>query len=112
MCIFCKIAKKEIPSKIVLDEDELLAFHDINAVAPTHVLIIPKRHITGLEGATPEDHAVFGRLLLATRDVAEKVGILSSGFRVVVNSGPAAGQSVFHLHLHVIGGRDLAWPPG
>jgi len=112
MCIFCKIANKEIPSKVVLDEDDLFAFHDINAAAPTHVLIVPKRHIEGLAHATPEDQAVFGRILVATRRVAEQVGILESGFRVVVNSGPHAGQSVFHLHVHVIGGRQMAWPPG
>lgn len=112
MCLFCKIAKKEIPSKTVLDEDDLFAFHDIKPEAPTHVLIIPKRHIVGLGEATEEDQAVFGRILLATRRVAEMTGIAESGFRVVVNSGPNAGQSVFHLHVHVLGGRPMAWPPG
>ena len=112
MCIFCKIANKEIPSKMVLDEDDLFAFHDLKAAAPTHVLIVPKRHIVGLGEATPEDQEVFGHILLATRKVAEKTGIAESGFRVVVNSGPHAGQSVFHLHVHVIGGRPMSWPPG
>ena len=112
MCIFCKIASKEIPSKVVLDEDEIFAFHDTKPAAPTHVLIVPKRHIVGLGEATPEDQAVFGRILVATREVAEKTGIAESGFRVVVNSGPNAGQSVFHLHVHVIGGRPMGWPPG
>lgn len=112
MCIFCKIASKEIPSKIVLDEDDFFAFHDINAQAPTHVLIIPKRHIVSLGEATEGDQAVFGRILLATRRVAELTGIAESGFRVVVNSGPNAGQTVFHLHVHLIGGRPMGWPPG
>ena len=112
MCIFCKIANKEIPTKVVLDEDEIFAFHDTNPQAPTHVLIVPKRHIVGLGEATREDQAVFGRILVATREVAEKTGIAESGFRVVVNSGPNAGQSVFHLHVHVIGGRAMGWPPG
>ena len=112
MCLFCKIASKEIPSKTVLDEEDLFALHDINPGAPTHVLIIPKRHIVGLGDAKPEDQEVFGKILLATRRVAEMTGIAESGFRVVVNSGPHAGQSVFHLHVHVIGGRPMAWPPG
>lgn len=112
MCIFCKIANKEIPSKVVLDEDEIFAFHDIQPAMPTHVLIVPKRHIVGLGEATAEDQAVFGKILLATRAVAEKTGIAESGFRVVVNSGPNAGQSVFHLHVHVLGGRAMGWPPG
>jgi histidine triad (HIT) family protein len=112
MCIFCKIASKQIPSKVVLDEDDFFAFHDVNPVAPTHVLIVPKRHIEGLAHATPEDQALLGRMMLATRRVAESVGIAESGFRVVVNSGAHAGQSVFHLHIHVIGGRPMAWPPG
>jgi histidine triad (HIT) family protein len=112
MCIFCKIANKEIPSKVVLDEEDFFAFHDTRPAAPTHVLIVPKRHIAGLAEAAPEDHVVFGRILAATKTVAEKTGIAESGFRVVVNSGANAGQSVFHLHVHVIGGRAMSWPPG
>jgi histidine triad (HIT) family protein len=112
MCIFCKIASKEIPSKMVLEDEDIFAFHDTNPGAPTHVLIVPKRHIVGLGEATREDQAVFGRILVATREVAEKTGIAKSGFRVVVNSGPDSGQSVFHLHVHVIGGRPMGWPPG
>jgi histidine triad (HIT) family protein len=112
MCLFCKIASKEIASKVVLDEEDIFAFHDVQPAAPTHVLIIPKRHIVGLGEATREDQDVFGRILVATREVAEKTGIAESGFRVVVNSGANAGQSVFHLHVHVIGGRAMGWPPG
>ncbi|WP_437609084.1 histidine triad nucleotide-binding protein [Sorangium sp. So ce834] len=112
MCIFCKIANKEIPSKVVLEDEHVIAFHDVNPQAPTHVLVIPKRHIAGIAQATLEDEAALGRLLLAARQVAEKTGIAESGFRTVVNSGANAGQTVFHLHVHVIGGRPMAWPPG
>ena len=112
MCIFCKIANKEIPAKIVLEEGDLIAFHDLNPQAPTHVLIIPKSHLVGLREASPEDAAVLGHLLLATRKVAAATGIEESGFRTVVNSGPHAGQTVSHLHVHVLGGRPMAWPPG
>ncbi|WP_437676020.1 histidine triad nucleotide-binding protein [Sorangium sp. So ce131] len=112
MCIFCKIANKEIPAKIVLEDDQVIAFHDLNPQAPTHVLIIPKRHIAGIGQAEPGDEAVLGRLLLAARRVAEQAGIAESGFRIVVNHGANAGQTVFHIHVHVLGGRPMAWPPG
>ncbi|WP_437589843.1 histidine triad nucleotide-binding protein [Sorangium sp. So ce1000] len=112
MCIFCKIANKEIPSKVVLEDEHVLAFHDVNPQAPTHVLVIPKRHIAGIAQATPEDEAVLGRLMLAARRVAELTGIAEGGFRTVVNSGANAGQTVFHIHVHVMGGRPMAWPPG
>ncbi|KYF60349.1 histidine triad nucleotide-binding protein, partial [Sorangium cellulosum] len=104
MCLFCKIANKELPSKVVLEDEHVLAFHDVNPQAPTHVLVIPKRHIAGIGQATPEDEAVLGRLLLAARRVAELAGIAESGFRTVINSGANAGQTVFHLHVHVLGG--------
>jgi len=112
MCLFCKIAKKEIPSKILFEEEDLLAFHDINPMAPIHVLVIPKQHIVGLGEAVAENAEVLGKLLLASRRVSEETGLVQSGFRVVVNNGTHAGQSVFHLHVHVLGGRPLAWPPG
>ncbi|WP_437599647.1 histidine triad nucleotide-binding protein [Sorangium sp. So ce590] len=112
MCIFCKIVNKEIPSKVVLEDEHVFAFHDVNPQAPTHVLVVPKRHIAGMAEAAPEDEAVLGRLLLAARRVAELTGIAESGFRTVVNSGANAGQTVFHLHVHVMGGRPMAWPPG
>ncbi|WP_437813024.1 histidine triad nucleotide-binding protein [Sorangium sp. So ce1078] len=112
MCIFCKIANKEIPSKVVLEDEHVIAFHDVNPQAPTHVLVIPKRHIAGIAQAAPEDEAVLGRLLLAARRVAEQTGIAESGFRTVVNNGANAGQTVFHIHVHVMGGRPMAWPPG
>ena len=112
MCLFCKIASKQIPAKIAFEDDDLVAFHDINAQAPTHILVIPKQHIVSLVEATPEHQALLGKLLLATRRAAAEAGILESGFRVVINSGAQAGQSVFHVHLHVLGGRAMGWPPG
>lgn len=112
MCLFCKIASKQIPARILFEDEDLVAFHDVNPGAPTHVLVIPKQHLAGLDEATPEHQALLGKLLLATRRAAAEAGILESGFRVVINSGAHAGQSVFHVHLHVLGGRSLAWPPG
>ncbi len=112
MCLFCKIVAKQIPSKILFEDDDLLAFHDINPAAPTHVLIIPKQHLTSLEDAQPEHVALLGKLLLAAGRVAALTGVAQSGYRVVANTGADAGQSVFHLHVHVLGGRAMAWPPG
>jgi histidine triad (HIT) family protein len=112
MCIFCKIAKGEIPTKVVLEDDDVIAFHDTNPQAPTHVLVIPKRHIAGIGQAEPGDEAVLGKLLLAARRVAEATGIAEKGFRTVINNGAHAGQTVFHIHVHVIGGRPMGWPPG
>lgn len=112
MCLFCKIARKEIPATIVHEDDDTLAFRDINPVAPTHVLVIPRKHIVSLTDATPGDEALLGKLLLVAKRVAEQEGRTGDGFRLVINSGPNAGQSVFHVHVHVIGGRLMAWPPG
>ncbi len=112
MCLFCKIANKEIPSKMVLEDEDVYAFHDINPGAPVHVLVVPKRHVQGMGQVNASDEAMLGKLLLAAKRVAEQLGIAESGFRTVINNGPNAGQSVFHLHVHVIGGRALAWPPG
>lgn len=112
MCLFCKIADKQIPSKVLFEDDDVLAFHDIHPAAPTHVLVIPKSHVASLHDATPEHGALLGKLLLASRRAAEMSGLAASGYRVVTNIGADAGQSVAHLHLHVIGGRALAWPPG
>lgn len=112
MCLFCKIAAKQIPAKIAFEDDELVAFHDINPGAPTHLLVIPRKHLTSLDEASADDQALLGKLLLACQRVAREQGIAQSGFRVVANTGPNAGQSVFHIHLHVLGGRAMAWPPG
>ncbi|MFO0592694.1 MAG: histidine triad nucleotide-binding protein [Polyangiaceae bacterium] len=111
-CLFCKIANKEIPAKIALEDDDLVAFHDINPVAPTHVLVIPKRHIASLADTTDGDEALLGKMLLAAKKVAAKEGIEASGFRTVFNTGANSGQAVFHVHMHVLGGRPMAWPPG
>lgn len=111
-CIFCRIARGEIPANVVLDEPELLAFRDINPVAPTHVLVIPKRHIASLAEITAAEAGLVGKMLLAAREIAAREGALGNGFRTVFNSGPDAGQTVAHLHLHVLAGRDMTWPPG
>jgi histidine triad (HIT) family protein len=112
MCLFCKIVGREIPAKILFEDDELLAFSDTRPVAPTHVLVIPKKHVTSLDEVAATDAPLLGKLLLACRRVAQEAGIVSTGWRVVTNNGADAGQSVFHLHLHVLGGRAMAWPPG
>jgi histidine triad (HIT) family protein len=111
-CLFCRIAKGDIPANIVLDEPELLAFRDINPVAPTHVLVIPKRHIATLAEITAAEAGIIGKMFLAAREIAAREGALTSGFRTVFNSGSDAGQTVFHLHLHVLAGRNMTWPPG
>lgn len=112
MTIFEKIAAREIPARIVHEDDEVIAFHDVNPGAPVHVLVVPKRVIPRIAEASDADQALLGKLLLATRIVAEKLDLLSSGYRVVINNGPDAGESVPHLHVHVLGKRPLAWPPG
>ncbi len=108
--IFGKIIRREIPADIVYEDDQILAFKDINPVAPVHILVIPKREIVSIGTMDPTDDAVVGRCLSVCRQVAADAGL--SDFRVVTNSGAGAGQSVFHLHFHVIVGRGLSWPPG
>jgi histidine triad (HIT) family protein len=112
MCLFCKIVKKEIPAKVLFEDEHLVAFSDVNPQAPTHALIIPKRHIVSLNEATSADAELLGRLVIAAQRVAREAGISDSGWRLVVNNGAHAGQSVFHIHAHVLGGRHMAWPPG
>ena len=112
MTIFEKIAAREIPARIVHEDDEVIAFHDVDPKAPVHVLVVPKRVIPRIAESTEADQALLGKLLLATRVVAEKLDLLGSGYRVVINNGPDAGESVPHLHVHVLGKRRLAWPPG
>ena len=112
MTIFEKIIGREIPAEIVWEDEDVLAFRDVNPQAPVHVLIVPKRVIPRLADAREEDAELLGKLLLASRKVAEKLDLLESGYRVVINSGPDAGESVPHLHVHVLGKRALAWPPG
>ena len=112
MCLFCKILNREIPASIVYEDDRVLAFNDVNPQAPTHVLVIPKRHITSLSDLQPEDDALIGELVRRAATIADERGIAASGFRTVFNTNREAGQTVFHIHLHVLGGRGLAWPPG
>ena len=110
-CIFCRIIRGEAPGKKVYEDERAFVFEDINPQAPTHVLIIPKKHIVGLKEARPEDADIIGYLHLLAAQIARERGI-EDGYRTVFNVGPRAGQSVFHLHLHLLGGRSLRWPPG
>lgn len=111
-CLFCKMAAGAIKPNIVLDTEDVLAFRDINPQAPTHVLVIPKRHITTLNDLHETDTDLVGKMFLAAHTVAQQDGIAESGYRAVMNCNRDAGQSVFHIHLHVLGGRALSWPPG
>ncbi|MCR5041863.1 MAG: histidine triad nucleotide-binding protein [Clostridia bacterium] len=111
-CLFCKIAAGEIPSQKVYEDDVCLAFKDIDPQAPTHVLFIPKRHIASAAAVNPENSADVAHIFEKIGPVAEELGVAEDGFRVVSNIGEAAGQSVPHLHFHLLGGRELAWPPG
>lgn len=109
--IFGKIARKEIPADIVYEDNLAIAFRDINPQAPVHILVIPKQPIAKLADAESRDHALMGHLLLTAKRVAEQVG-LTGGYRIVINNGPDGGQTVDHLHLHILGGRQMGWPPG
>ena len=110
-CLFCRIVRAELRAVLVAEDEWAMAFRDINPQAPVHILVIPKKHLGSLGEAEEEDAALLGRLLLLARKVARDEG-LASGYRVVLNNGAAAGQSVFHIHAHVLGGRNLGWPPG
>lgn len=110
--LFGKIVRGEIPCDKVYETDDVLAFRDINPAAPTHVLVIPKRAIATVADATPDDEALLGRLVLAAAEVARREGIEEDGYRLVINVGAGGGQTVFHIHMHVLGGRPLHWPPG
>ena len=109
-CLFCKIGRKEIPAKLTLEDSEMFAFHDSNPQAPTHILICPRKHIAALAEAEAGEAALLGRMQLAAADLARQAELTS--YRTVFNNGAGAGQSVFHLHLHLLGGRDFRWPPG
>ena len=111
-CLFCEIVAGRIPARVVYKDDQVVAFHDVNPQAPTHTLVIPRKHITSLNELTPEDDVVVGALVRKARDLAKDAGIAESGFRLVFNCGEDAGYSVYHIHLHVVGGRKLGWPPG
>ena len=110
-CLFCRIISGKIPSKKVYEDDHVFAFEDIQPQAPTHVLVIPKRHFAGLKEAQSDDADIIGKCHLAAAEIARQRKI-ENGYRTVLNVGPGAGQSVFHLHVHLLGGRPLSWPPG
>jgi histidine triad (HIT) family protein len=111
-CIFCRIASGEIPANVVYEDEHVVAFRDLNPQAPTHVLVVPRRHIATLNDVSEEDAALIGRMYLAAKAVAAADGVAERGYRTVFNCNAEAGQSVFHLHLHLLGGRIMEWPPG
>ncbi|MBV8226824.1 MAG: histidine triad nucleotide-binding protein [Verrucomicrobia bacterium] len=112
MTLFEKIVARQIPANIIAEDDEFIAFHDINPQAPVHVLVVPKRPIARLAEARAEDGALLGKLLLKAQEIAKQLGVLQTGFRVVINSGRNGGETVPHLHVHLLGGRQMTWPPG
>jgi histidine triad (HIT) family protein len=112
MCLFCKIISREIPASIVYEDDNVLAFQDINPQAPVHILVVPKRHIPTLNDLQPGDDAIVGELVRRAAAIAADRAISAGGFRTVFNTNGDAGQTVFHIHLHLLGGRSLEWPPG
>lgn len=111
-CMFCKMASGEIEPDVVYQDDNVLAFRDINPQAPVHVLVIPRRHIATLNDVQPEDADLIGQMYLAAKQVAEQEGVAEQGYRTLINCNAEAGQSVFHVHLHLLGGRAMKWPPG
>ncbi len=111
-CLFCKIFRKEIKSKVVYEDDEIMAFEDINPQAPVHILIIPAKHIENLNEITEQDKDLIGKMFLVAKKIAHEKNISADGYRTVFNTNKNAGQAVFHLHLHLLGGRKMAWPPG
>jgi len=111
-CLFCRIVQRQIPASIVYEDEHVLAFNDINPQAPTHVLVIPKRHVASLDELGAADDAIVGELVRRAAAIARERGITAGGYRTVFNTNRDAGQTVFHVHLHLIGGRTMSWPPG
>src|SRR5947199_7214722 len=111
-CLFCKIIDRTIPASIVYEDDRILAFNDINRQGPTHVLVVPKRHIATLNDVSPGDDALVGEVVRRAAAIAKERGLAAGGFRTVFNTNREAGQTVFHIHLHLLGGRRMQWPPG
>ncbi len=111
-CIFCKIIEKKIPSKIIYEDDAVTAFEDVNPQAPVHTLVVPKKHIPNIHSMSESDRELVGHLFFTARKIAEDKGLDAKGYRMVINNGQGAGQTVFHLHLHILSGRRFSWPPG
>lgn len=111
-CLFCKIAQGEIPATVVFEDDDIMAFRDINPKAPTHLLIIPKRHIATINDTTDEDGKLLGNMILQARKLAQTEKLSEVGYRLVFNINSGGGQEVYHIHLHLLGGRQMTWPPG
>ena len=111
-CLFCRIAKKEIPAKVIFEDPQILAFEDVSPQAPVHILIIPKEHVEKISDLTQAHIDILGRLILTAKNIAAERGVQESGYRIVMNCNRDAGQAVFHLHLHLLGGRKFSWPPG
>ena len=111
-CIFCRIVERSLPARIVFEDDEIVAFEDAHPQAPVHTLIVPRKHLASLKDATAEDAALLGRMLVVATQLARERGLETRGYRMVFNTGAGAGQTVFHLHLHLLGGRVFHWPPG
>ena len=111
-CLFCRISRKEIPAKVVYEDDRVMAFEDINPQAPAHTLVIPRQHFATLNDVGPGDEALLGHMVLVARGIAKEKGLHEKGYRLVANTLESAGQSVFHIHVHLLGGRRFAWPPG
>ena len=111
-CLFCRIVRKEIPASVIYEDEDVLAFNDINPQAPVHALVIPKRHIATLNDLSSQDDALAGQMIRRAASIARDQGYADRGFRTVFNTNAGAGQTVFHIHLHVLAGRDLTWPPG
>jgi len=111
-CIFCEIVEGRRPSRTVYTDDQVVAFHDVRPQAPVHVLVVPRRHVTSLLDLEPPDDELLGAMVRTARDLARELGLAGRGFRLVLNCGDDAGYSVYHIHLHLLGGRGLGWPPG
>lgn len=111
-CLFCKIVQKEIPANLIFENDELMAFHDIRPQAPTHVLIIPKRHIATINDTSDKDQHLLGDMILCAKKLAKSLDLGDAGYRLVFNVNSGGGQEVYHIHLHILGGRQMTWPPG
>jgi len=111
-CLFCKIRDSEIPANIAYENDDVLAFHDVNGQAPVHILIIPKKHISTINDITGDDELTMGKLFSAAKTIAQQEGVSEEGYRLVINCNERAGQTVFHIHMHLLAGRGMTWPPG